>query len=233
VFLDFPRPSREGECFLDFPLPSREGECFLDFPLPSREGECFLDFPLPSREGVRGRGVAVPIDLHSLYSRVMRLYLARHGDATTPTENPKRPLSAKGRQQVERMASFLARGRVKPARFVNSGKLRAVETAAILAKTLNPRAVMEEGSGLQPHDPVGPLVEAANAWAADAAETGNGDVMVVGHLPFMARAVAALVGAGAGTEFADFATGSVACLEPDAGTRWRLVWFLSPELLGG
>lgn len=163
----------------------------------------------------------------------MRLYLVRHGDATAPAENPKRPLSAKGRQDIERMASFLARGRVKPARFINSGKLRAVETAAILARTLNPGAVMEEESGLQPHDPVGGLVEAANAWAADAEITGNGSVMVVGHLPFMARAVSALVGAGAGLEFADFATGAVACLEPDAGTRWRLVWFLSPQVLGG
>ena len=171
----------------------------------------------------------------------MRLYLVRHGDATTPDENPKRPLSAKGRQDIERMASFLARGRVKPARFINSGKLRAVETAAIFARTLNPAAIMEEESGLQPHDPVGGLVEAANAWAADAdsfsaapaAAGGNGSVMVVGHLPFMARAVSALVGAGAGLEFADFSTGAVACLEPDAGTRWRLVWFLSPQVLGG
>ena len=163
----------------------------------------------------------------------MRLYLVRHGDATAPTDNPKRPLSAKGRQEIERMASFLARGRVKPARFINSGKLRAMETAAIFAKTLNPGAVMEEGTALQPHDPVGGLVEAANAWAADAATTGNGDVMVVGHLPFMARALSDLVGAGAGAEFADFATGAVACLEPDAGTRWRLIWFLSPALLGG
>lgn len=163
----------------------------------------------------------------------MRLYLVRHGDATTPDENPKRPLSAKGRQDIERMASFLARGRVKPARFINSGKLRAAETAAILARTLNPGAALEEGTSLQPHDPVGGLVDAANAWAADAEITGNGSVMVVGHLPFMARAVSALVGAGAGLEFADFSTGAVACLEPDAGARWRLVWFLSPQVLGG
>ncbi len=163
----------------------------------------------------------------------MRLYLVRHGDATTPDENPKRPLSARGRQDIERLASFLARGRVKPARFINSGKLRAVETAAIFARTLNPGATMEEGTALQPHDPVGPLVEAANVWAADAEATGNGSVMVVGHLPFMARVLSALVGAGAGAEFADFATGAVACLEPDAGTRWRLVWFVSPALLGG
>lgn len=170
----------------------------------------------------------------------MRLYLVRHGDATTPAENPKRPLSPKGRQDIERMASFLARGRVKPSRFINSGKLRAMETAAILARTLNPGAVMEEGAGLQPHDPVGGLVEAANAWAAPEAlanaignRSGDGSVMVVGHLPFMARAVSALVGAGAGAEFADFATGSVACLDPDAGVRWRLMWFVSPALLGG
>ncbi|MBM3951575.1 MAG: phosphohistidine phosphatase SixA [Rhodospirillales bacterium] len=176
----------------------------------------------------------------------MRVYLARHGDAVEAMENPRRPLSAKGRAEVERMASFLARGGVHPRRVIHSPKLRAGETAAILARVLAPGAVLEESEGLGPEDSPERLVASAKNWT-EAARVANGpanstgnDVLVVGHMPFMAGALAALVGAkgkevGAG-DFADFATAAVACLESEAtakGVRWRLLWLVSPGLLGG
>ncbi len=186
----------------------------------------------------------------------MRIYLARHGEAVEALENPRRPLSAKGRAEVERMASFLARGGVRPRRVIHSPKLRAGETAAILARVLAPGLTLEESEGIGPEDSPERLVASAKNWAA-AANVANGpanstgnDVLVVGHMPFMAGAVAALVGAGAaanpaarqGTRpdqdagFADFATGGVACLESEAtakGVRWRLLWLVAPGLLGG
>ena len=187
----------------------------------------------------------------------MRLYLVRHGDATSAEENPRRPLSAKGRGEVERMASFLARSGVRPQRVVHSGKLRAGETAAILARALAPGLMLEEAESLGPNDSVDALIAAARGWAA----AGSGDVMVAGHMPFMARALAQLVGAEPSLEFAAFGSGAVACLEPGAGGRlparsrsgfapafakpasagegrsakagWRLLWLVAPELLGG
>src|SRR3989338_4397800 len=107
----------------------------------------------------------------------MRLYLVRHGDATSAEENPRRPLSAKGRGEVERMASFLARSGVKPQRVVHSGKLRAGETAAILARALAPGLMLEEAESLGPNDPVYAFLAAAQGWA----EAGSADVMVAGH----------------------------------------------------
>ena len=168
----------------------------------------------------------------------MRIYLVRHGDATSPQENPRRPLSAKGRGEVERMASFLARSGVRPRRVLHSEKLRAGETAAILARALIPGLVLEESQGLGPEDSPDRLISAARGWVAAAMESSGAmnaaanDVLVVGHMPFMARALAQLVGADAAPEFADFAPGAVACLEADEG-RWRLLWLVSPELLGG
>ena len=194
----------------------------------------------------------------------MRLYLVRHGEATAPEENPRRPLSAKGRAEVERMASFLARGGVRPRRVLHSGKLRAGETAAILARALAPGLMLEEAENLNPEDTPARLLSAARGWVAAAMEgRGNmnaaaNDILLVGHMPFMAQALAALVGAGAAGEFADFApggagrpnrkpvantaagptdmvafaTGAVACLESDNG-KWRLLWLVAPELLGG
>ena len=178
----------------------------------------------------------------------MRLYLVRHGDATSPEENPRRPLSAKGRSEVERMASFLARSGVRPRRALHSGKLRAGETAAILARTLAPGLMLEESAGLDPEDSPDRLISAARGWVAAAMdgrgrggesrraskdETGAAnDVLVVGHMPFMARAVAGFVGADQSLEFAAFATAAVACLESENG-KWRLLWLVSPALLGG
>jgi phosphohistidine phosphatase len=174
----------------------------------------------------------------------MRIYLARHGDAVEALENPRRPLSAKGRAEVERMASFLARGGARPRRVVHSQKLRAGETAAILARVLAPGVALEESETLGPEDSPERLVASAKNWAdaaAIAAGSGpagpgatNNDVLIVGHMPFMAEAVAALVGAGV-KDFTDFATGGVACLESEEsakGTRWRLLWLVAPGLLG-
>lgn len=180
----------------------------------------------------------------------MRLYLVRHGDATSAEENPRRPLSAKGRGEVERMASFLARSGVRPRRVIHSGKLRAGETAAILARALVPGVMLEESENLGPEDSPDRLVSAANTWAKAALDGRGGggesrraskdetnaapnDVMAVGHMPFMARALSGLVGAVASLEFAAFASGAVACLESDEDGRWRLLWLVSPELLGG
>ena len=169
----------------------------------------------------------------------MRLYLVRHGEATTPEENPRRPLSAKGRGEVERMASFLARSGVRPRRVLHSEKLRAGETAAILARALIPGLVLEESQGLGPEDSPDRLISAARGWVAAAMEdrgamnAAANDVLVVGHMPFTARALSQLVGAGAAPEFAAFATGAVACLESDENGGWRLLWLVSPELLGG
>ena len=130
--------------------------------------------------------------------------------------------------EVERMASFLARSGVSPRRVIHSGKLRAGETAAILARALAPGLMLEEAESLGPNDSVDALIAAAQGWA----ETGSGDVMVAGHMPFMARALAGLVGAETSLEFAAFGSGAVACLEPGPGGRWRLLWLVSPELLG-
>ena len=173
----------------------------------------------------------------------MRIYLARHGDATGPEENPRRPLSAKGRAEVERMASFLARSGVRPRRVIHSGKLRAGETAAILARVLVPGVMLEESENLGPEDSPERLVASAGNWVKAAMEkrgrekskAAANDVLVVGHMPFMAQAVAAFVGAKGATEFADFATGAVACLDSEdgQGERWRLLWLVAPGLLGG
>ena len=59
----------------------------------------------------------------------IRLYLVQHGEAVPETENPERPLTSRGREDIRRLAAFLAQANVRPRRIVHSAKLRAVDSA--------------------------------------------------------------------------------------------------------
>ena len=74
----------------------------------------------------------------------------------------------------------------------------------------------------------------ANDSVADFARRAEGwhaDHLVVGHLPFMDRAVAYLVTGSETPGVVAFRPGSIVCLERDDDS-WRLTWMIRPELLG-
>jgi phosphohistidine phosphatase len=154
---------------------------------------------------------------------LMRLYLAQHGEAVAKEVDPDRPLSARGRTDVERVAALLA-GHVDVTRIVHSGKTRARETARLLAATLAPDRPVQQLDGLAPNDPVAPLARRI----IDAAE----DTLLVGHLPFMAKLLSHLVAATEDAGIVAFCPGALACLELGEDTRWRILWMVRPELLG-
>ncbi|MAF95347.1 MAG: phosphohistidine phosphatase SixA [Rhodospirillaceae bacterium] len=156
----------------------------------------------------------------------MHIYLVQHGAAVPKDENPEKPLSDGGRDEVKKMASFLARSRVSAARVIHSGKLRALETALLLAEVLGPgNAVEEAGTGLAPNDPTDELFAAIDDWTED--------TIVVGHLPLMSKMVSRLVTGDEDETVVHFRPGSVACLERgENGGGWTVAWFLRPELLG-
>jgi len=108
----------------------------------------------------------------------MRVYLVQHGEAVPEGENPDRPLSEKGRQDVGRLAALIARAGVRVARVLHSPKDRARDTAVLYSQVLGPNGVIEEvDQGLAPGDTTDALVGAIAGWEED--------VMVVGHLPHM------------------------------------------------
>ena len=116
----------------------------------------------------------------------MHIYLVQHGAAVPKDENPEKPLSDSGRDDIKKMASFLARSHVSAARVIHSGKLRALETALLLAEVLGPGNVVEEiESGLAPNDSTDALFAAIDGWTED--------TIIVGHLPFMSKMVSRLV----------------------------------------
>jgi phosphohistidine phosphatase len=70
----------------------------------------------------------------------MLLHLVRHADAGDPEAwtgpDAARPLSDKGRAQSERLGAFLAEHSVKADAAITSPKLRAAQTAEIVARHL-------------------------------------------------------------------------------------------------
>jgi len=151
----------------------------------------------------------------------MRLLLLQHGDAVADSVDPERPLSPSGRADVERLAESLARTGARVQRICESGKLRANQTAGIVAARFAPGVAIETVSGLNPNDPVEPWVEVVNS-ATD-------NTLLVGHMPFMGRFAARLLGFGS-PACITFTPGSLACLER-RGDAWSLEWLLRPELL--
>ena len=77
----------------------------------------------------------------------MKLYLVQHAEAVPAEDDPDRPLSDKGRTDVQRVASFLARS-VRVGRIVHSPKMRARDTAVLLAQALGPGGVVEEAASV-------------------------------------------------------------------------------------
>jgi phosphohistidine phosphatase len=153
----------------------------------------------------------------------MRLYLVQHGEAVAREVDPDRPLSDRGRADVERLAAFLQQSGIRVARVLHSGKRRAAQTAERLAAALAPGVAPEPRGGIDPDDD-----PRAFDWQR---ACGDQDTLVVGHLPHMARLVALLVTGQDAAAVAAYRPGSVVCLERNDSGRWQIEWMLRPELL--
>ncbi len=156
----------------------------------------------------------------------MKLYLVQHGAAVPKDENPEKPLSPAGREDVQKIGSFLARSRVAATRVIHSGKLRALETALLLAEVIGPGNVVEEAdSGLAPNDSTDEFFTTIDGWTED--------TILVGHLPYMSKLTSRLTTGDEDETVLHFKPGSVACLERgENGGGWTVSWFIRPELLG-
>ncbi len=151
----------------------------------------------------------------------MRLYLVQHGDAVAKDVDPERPLSDQGRADVERLTGFLGRSGIRVQHILHSGKLRAWQTAQLLAPLLAEGEPLEAHDGLSPNDSPETFFETL----------GDDDVLVAGHMPFVSRAVSVALGLDEDRTVVDFQPGSVAVLQTHGNSGWRLVGFVRPEFL--
>ena len=152
----------------------------------------------------------------------MKLYLAQHGDATPKEENPDRPLSKKGRADVRDIARFLSHIDTAVARVMHSGKLRAKQTAEMLAEQLAPGCTLEINEHINPLD--------SPVKAAKEITQHQDDILLVGHLPHLAKLATLLLTGHEEPMIVTFSPGVVACLERSEDKHWSVICSVSPEM---
>lgn len=149
----------------------------------------------------------------------MDFFLVRHGDARSGSKDPRRQLSPRGLEEVETVARAAA-GRIAVAAIFHSDKLRARQTAEIMARFLSAGNGVREITGLAPDD---------DPWIAKAElETAEAPLMLVGHLPHLARLASLLLTGQSERQTVDFATATIVCLSRQGGA-WSFSWSISPD----
>lgn len=151
----------------------------------------------------------------------MRLWLIRHGTALSKDQDPQRPLSEAGRRQASATAERLSSLGVQTAQVWHSDKLRAQQTAESVAQALGGTKIHQQ-AGLAPNDP--PEVLAGLARSAES------DLVVVGHLPHLARVTSLLLTGEDQPDLVDFPAAGLVCLERGSGERFTLT-LAAPPLL--
>ncbi len=152
----------------------------------------------------------------------MALYLVQHGQCHPKDVDPAKGLTEAGRATVARIAGVAKGYNVPVACILHSGKKRARETAEILAEALAPAEGLHAKSGLNPLDDVTAL-----AGLIDSKE----NLMLVGHLPSMARLCSWLVTGDPEASVFQFQNGGIVCLKPQPETAgWSIAWALMPEI---
>jgi len=153
----------------------------------------------------------------------MRIYLVQHGASKSEAEDPQRSLTDDGRRTVEKMADYLAGAGVSVDRIKHSDKLRAHQTAEILAASLKPQNGIEQVPGMAPNDDVSAMRINLHS------ETEN--VMLAGHLPYLSRLLSSLLLVDENRPLIEFRMGGVVCLGRTDNAQFRILWALTPDLL--
>ena len=153
----------------------------------------------------------------------MFLYLAQHGEAKREQEDPARGLTDKGLLDVGKVAGHLAGVVETPLRIYHSGKTRAMQTASLFYYSLKPTEEIIEVEGLLPMDDPG--LWGNRLWGVEE------NVMLVGHLPHLARLAGQLLAGDQRKTMINFKMGGVVCLKRDEPGRWLLEWMVIPDVI--
>jgi phosphohistidine phosphatase len=151
----------------------------------------------------------------------MAVFLVQHGKSLPKEKDPDQGLSREGLAETQAMATLAAENNVQVRRIMHSGKKRALQTAEIFVKTLEPEVGMSKGAGLAPLDDV----------ATFAATLGNEEnILIVGHLPFLERLVSYLVAGAPERGVIKFQNSAIICLDTeDTAGSWFIRWALFPR----
>ncbi len=162
----------------------------------------------------------------------MRIYLIRHSNAVDPgtpgyEEDSQRPLTERGRDKMNKIASALKKMKVKPDLIVSSPYVRARQTAEILAK------VMKYKRNICFSDTLIPMGDASEIIGEINEKYDVDELVLVSHEPFISGLIGTLVASNLDTAI-NIKNGGVCCLSADdlhLERRAVLEWLLPPKIL--
>ncbi len=150
----------------------------------------------------------------------MRLYIIQHGEAVSKEDDPDRPLSNQGKQDIQKIARWMQCQKIGAAAVLHSGKTRAWQSAEVIGHQLH--TSVEKLNFVNPNDPTAPFIQHLSE--------GNEDLILVSHMPFVGNLASRLL-TGKEENHLSFTPGTLACLELDEENEWHLRCFLSPAML--
>ena len=153
----------------------------------------------------------------------MKLYLVQHAKATSKQADPQRPLTEEGRHDMHRVAAFIKPLNLCVDYLWHSGKRRAEQTAELLAEVIKINKTQTARDGLGPNDDVTAL--------RNELVSGQQDIMIVGHLPFLGKLASLLLTGSESTDTVAFKNGGIVCLTRCEENQWQIDWMITPEFL--
>ena len=154
----------------------------------------------------------------------MNIYLVQHGKPVPKEKDPEKPLSKRGRTEVENIAGFFKNAGIHVEAIYHSGKTRARQTAEIMNSKINPGEEPQRRGGLSPLEDVRAIAEEI--------KQEQKDFMIVGHLPHLEKLISVLIIGSDSSQVVRFQQGGVVCLRThEAEKNWAIAWMLIPEIV--
>ncbi len=153
----------------------------------------------------------------------MLLYLVQHAEAHPKEADQSRSLSEKGISDITRVAEYAGQISVSVHQIIHSGKMRAFQTAQVLADHVIVDMEVLESDGLLPiDDPVN--------WYDRIAKMNN-DIMLVGHLPYLAKLTGLLICGSKDKSAVNFENSCIVCMKRSDEGIWAIEWIVKPGMV--
>jgi phosphohistidine phosphatase len=152
------------------------------------------------------------------------LYLVQHAEAKKEGDDPTRGLTDKGFREIALTALFAHDQGVAVNRIYHSGIKRAQQSAQILADQMHPKEGVSEADWLAPMDD-------PKIWE-ERLSNMHEDIMLVSHLPYLAKLASLLACGDGGKDIIDFKKAGIVCLKRFDDGHWAVEWMVTPEMAG-
>ena len=153
----------------------------------------------------------------------MYLYLVQHAEAVSKDIDPSRGLSEQGMDDIKRVSQYISGLDMNVHEIFHSGKKRAFQTAQVLATHLKIEDKIIETDGLSPMDE-------PETWFSKINDL-NRNVMLVGHLPYMAKLASLFLCGNKDNITVNFEMGCIVCLRNDDDLNWSADWIVKPRII--